>query len=171
MVTVTERDRAAAVQVVWKTLADIIGPDRYRAEQVVDALARAGLPVVDSQRVAALEVVALIAEDVLTAAPERAHYARQALRNALDAVPAAKEVCNCPRNNLGMVNGNYGNCPEHPLPGCPNPACGETWIKAFHGDRCESCGWRAAPGPSPAEDAAFTELVQLGQEIERSGEA
>jgi len=29
----------------------------------------------------------------------------------------------------------------------------------------------AVPGPSPAEDAAFVELVQPGQEIERSGEA
>ena len=65
MVTVTERDRAAAVQVVWRTLADIIGPDRYRAEEVVDALARAGLRVVDPQRVAALEKVAAAARPAL----------------------------------------------------------------------------------------------------------
>lgn len=32
----------SAVQIVWKTLADFLGPDRYRAEQSVAALVRAG---------------------------------------------------------------------------------------------------------------------------------
>ena len=88
MVTVTAA-RAAAVQVVWKTLADIIGDDRYRAEEVVDALARAGL-LVDPQRVAALEEVAEAAEALWSAdGPTAEGRAFHAMRAALDAVPAA----------------------------------------------------------------------------------
>ena len=112
MVTVPAA-RAAAVQTTWKTLADILGPDRYRAEQVVDALARAGLIVVDPQRVAALEEVAAVArhalavldliarpgaaftewptgaEGELRARKRSAGEAADRLRAALDAVPEA----------------------------------------------------------------------------------
>jgi hypothetical protein len=51
--------------------------------------------------------------------------------------------CICPRDHLGMVGENPGDCPIHPLPGCPNTVCGETWVEAFHGVRCDSCGWVA----------------------------
>lgn len=54
----------------------------------------------------------------------------------------ARSKCNCQLNGLGMVAENSGNCPVHPLPGCPNPACGETWIEAFHGNHCDACGWK-----------------------------
>jgi hypothetical protein len=75
---------------------------------------------------------------------------------ALDAAPAGTAAeggspCDCPRTEVGTMAGNSGHCAIHPLPGCPNPACGETWIKAFHGDHCDSCGWTAAPAGTTAE--------------------
>lgn len=62
--------------------------------------------------------------------------------------------CHCEKETFVRKNGTTfqkmkvggridPNCPIHETPGCPNPACGETWIKVFHWPTCESCGWQA----------------------------
>lgn len=71
--------------------------------------------------------------------------------------------CNCARNGLGMVVENSATCVVHPTPGCPNPACGETWIASFHGDHCDVCGWTSPDGASvvdvPARALAWATAV------------
>jgi hypothetical protein len=106
------------------------------AEDAVTALARAGW-LCDPRRRAALEALYTAVRS-----PDRAIYVDEV--DTLDALSPdpARVRCGCPRTELGMMAGNSEDCPIHPLPGCPNPACGETWIEAFHGDHCESCGWR-----------------------------
>jgi hypothetical protein len=70
-----------------------------------------------------------------------------------NALVPVEERCLCPADIIvnnegtrkwhGTVSGHTDGCPIHKLPGCPNPECGETWVKAFRWPKCDACGWTA----------------------------
>jgi hypothetical protein len=144
----------AAVQIAARALGGT-GASAF-AGAVVAALARR-YAFVDHAEYAALQAVADAGRELLdTPMPAAAWPALRIFAAALDPAPAGTTAeggspCDCPRTEVGTMAGNSGHCAIHPLPGCPNPACGETWIKAFHGDHCDSCGWTAAPAGTTAE--------------------
>ncbi len=149
-----ERDELRALLKAQQQISQGLHEARRRVERdLADARARG----------ATLEAAGQYLADVLRAGSTGNHTASQlsALERwkaALDAVPAA-ETGSDPRRTTDCTCSGTEN---PPLPAEMDPSC------PLHGVAGD------VTGPTPAQEAAFIELVQLGQEIERetgSGEA